>query len=129
MSKVKPIGWMAIFGDGIGNFIDGLSTGASINQSVALGVTNAIAAWFGNIPQELGDFALLVRAGMTPFQALFYNYMSGNAAYIGCAVGITFGENIRAARWIFSISAATTMYLGLAVLVIFIALLYIKKIA
>ena len=94
---------MAIFGDGIGNFIDGLSIGASINQSVALGITNAIAAWFGNIPQELGDFALLVRAGMTPFQALFYNYMSGNAAYVGCAIGILFGENIRAARWIFSI--------------------------
>lgn len=42
MSKIRPIGWMAIFGDGIGNFIDGLSIGASISQSLSLGITNAI---------------------------------------------------------------------------------------
>ncbi len=80
-------------------------------------MTNAIAAWIGNIPQELGDFALLVRAGMTPFQALFYNFMTANVAYIGCAIGIWFGNNIEEARWIFAISGATTMYLSLAVLV------------
>ena len=45
----------AIFGDGIGNFIDGLSIGASISQNIPLGLTNAIAAWCGNIPQELGN--------------------------------------------------------------------------
>ena len=54
---------------------------------------------------------------MTPFQALFYNFMSAQAAYLGCAIGIIFGQNIHAARWIFSISSASTMYLGLGVLV------------
>lgn len=117
LENVRPIGWMAIFGDGLGNFIDGLSIGASINQSLVLGLTTALATYCGNIPQELGDFALLVRAGMTPFQALFYNFLSGNSAYIGCIVGIIFGSDIEAARWIFSISGATTLYLGLAVLV------------
>jgi zinc transporter ZupT len=111
-------GLMALFGDGIGNFIDGLSIGASINQSLILGLTNGVAAWFGNIPQELGDFALLVRAGMTPFQALFYNYMTANSAYLGCIIGILFGSDIEEARWIFAISGATSMYLSLAVLVI-----------
>jgi zinc transporter ZupT len=116
ISGVKPIGYMALFGDGLGNFIDGLSIGASVNQSLALGLTNAIAAWMGNIPQELGDFALLSRAGMTPFQALFYNFMSAQTAYIGCALGIWLGSDIEAARYIFTISAATTMYLSLATL-------------
>jgi hypothetical protein len=45
---------MAIFGDGLSNFIDGLSIGASINRSLGVGLTNSIAAWMGNIPQELG---------------------------------------------------------------------------
>jgi zinc transporter ZupT len=54
INKVKPIGWMAIFGDGLGNFIDGLSIGASINQNLLLGVTTALTCWLGNIPQELG---------------------------------------------------------------------------
>lgn len=44
----------AIFGDGLGNFIDGLSIGASISQSIGLGLTTALATWFANIPQELG---------------------------------------------------------------------------
>jgi zinc transporter ZupT len=64
-----------------------------------------------------GDFALLVRAGMTPFQALFYNYLSGNAAFVGCVIGIYYGDNIQSARWIFSISAGTTLFLSLGVLV------------
>ncbi len=38
----------------MGNFIDGLSIGASISQNITLGVTNALACWMGNIPQELG---------------------------------------------------------------------------
>lgn len=107
----------AIFGDGLGNFIDGMSIGASVNQNILFGVATALATWCGNIPQELGDFALLVRAGMSPFQALFYNFCSGNSVYLGCILGIIFGGNIDAARWIFSISGAATMYIGLAVLV------------
>lgn len=104
--------------------MDGLSIGASINQSLVLGITTSIASWFGNIPQELGDFALLIRAGMTPFQALFYNYVSANTAYIGCVMGIILGENIEAARWIFSVSSAATLFISLAVLVHFKTLLY-----
>ena len=56
LDKVKPVGWMAIFGDGLGNFIDGLSIGASVNQNLLLGLTTAIASYMGNIPQELGKY-------------------------------------------------------------------------
>ena len=68
--------------------------------------------------QELGDFALLVRAGMSPFQALFYNYMSALTCYIGFTIGCLFGAEDSIAKWIFSISGGTTLYIGLAVLVI-----------
>ena len=84
---------------------------------MTLGITTAIASYFSNIPQELGDFALLVRAGMTPFQALFYNFMSAQAAYLGCIFGILGGSQIESARWIFAVSGATSVYLGLGVLV------------
>ena len=79
-----------------------------------------LAVWSGNFPQELGDFAVLVRSGMTPFQAVFYNYISANTVYFGCILGIIFGGEIEGARWIFSISAATTMYISLGILVIHI---------
>ena len=64
---------------------------------------------------------------MSPFQALFYNYLSSNTAYVGCVIGIIVGNDIEAARWIFSISAATTLYLSLAVLVIFCQALNILR--
>ena len=54
---------------------------------------------------------------MTPFQALFYNYISALGAYVGFVVGCIAGENLLVARWIFAVSGATTMYIALAVLV------------
>jgi hypothetical protein len=54
---------------------------------------------------------------LTPFQALFYNYLSANTVYIGCAIGIIFVEDMEAAQWIFSVSGATALYISLAVLV------------
>ena len=88
-----------------------------MNQGIAYGLTTALATWCSNIPQELGDFALLVRAGMTPFQALFFNYMSGNLAFVGCAIGLSVGSDIDSARWIFAISSGTSLYLAFGVLV------------
>jgi zinc transporter ZupT len=108
---------MAIFGDGLSNFIDGLSIGASINQGLLEGFTATLSIWVGNLPQEMGDFALLVRAGMTPFQALFYNYSSSNIAYIGFCIGCVTGKSVSVARWIFSVSGATTLFISLSVLV------------
>ena len=50
-----------------------------MNQGIDVGLSVSISVWCGNFPQELGDFALLVRAGMSPFQALFYNVSKINA--------------------------------------------------
>ena len=109
----------AIFGDGLSNFIDGLSIGAAMNQGLETGLSVSVSVWCGNFPQELGDFALLVRAGMTPFQSLFYNYLSSLSCYIGFIIGCFFGHEIKIARWIFAISGGTTLFIGLAVLVNF----------
>ena len=54
LAEVRPIGWMAVFGDGLGNFIDGLSIGAAMQQGLLPGLTTALATWSSNIPQELG---------------------------------------------------------------------------
>ena len=126
LGEVRPIGWMAIFGDALSNFIDGMSIGASMNQSLIDGLTTAIATWAGNVTQELGDFALLVRAGMTPFQALIYNYLSANTLYLGFIVGATFGQDLNTGKWIFSVSSATTMYISLGVLVLLRLVLLFK---
>ena len=54
---------------------------------------------------------------MTPFQAMFYNFLSANSMYIGCAIGILAGESPTEARWVYSISGATATYLALGAIV------------
>ena len=53
--KVKPVAWMIIFGDGLHNFIDGISIGAAFTESILAGVSVSIAIFCEELPHELGD--------------------------------------------------------------------------
>ncbi len=64
-SKVATVAWMIIFGDGVHNFIDGLSIGAAFSESILTGISVSVAVLCEEFPHELGDFAVLLNAGMT----------------------------------------------------------------
>ncbi len=64
---------MVIFGDGIHNLADGLAIGAAFTQSGVFGIATSIAILCHELPHEIGDFAMLLKAGMTVRQAIFYN--------------------------------------------------------
>lgn len=66
------------------------------------------------MPHELGDFAVLLKAGMTVKQAVLYNALSAMLAYLGMATGIFIGhyaENV--SMWIFALTAGLFMYVAL----------------
>ena len=74
--KVHTFGLMNLIGDSIHNFIDGLVIAASFLTSFHLGVVTTLAVALHEIPQEIGDFGVLVYGGLSKKKALFYNFLS-----------------------------------------------------
>ena len=74
--KIATVAWMIIFGDGLHNFIDGLSIGAAFNESILTGISICVAVVCEEFPHELGDFAVLIASGMSIKQAVSFNFLS-----------------------------------------------------
>ena len=64
-SKVATMAWMLILGDSIHNFIDGLAIGAAFSTNILTGISVSIAVLSEDFPHELGDFAFLLKSGMS----------------------------------------------------------------
>ena len=62
---IATVAWMIIFGDGVHNFIDGLSIGAAFSESILTGISVSVAVLCEEFPHELGDFAVLLNSGMS----------------------------------------------------------------
>lgn len=88
-----PVGMMNLIGDGAHNFIDGAIIAASFLVSPGLGLATTLAVIIHEIPQEIGDFSILIHAGYARGQALFYNFISALAAVAGAALTLTFGAS------------------------------------
>jgi len=112
-SDIATVAWMVIFGDGLHNFIDGLSIGAAFTESVLSGISISVAVICEEFPHELGDFAILLNSGMKFKQALMYNFMSACMCYIGLIFGIVLGDTTESAQWIFALAAGMFLYISL----------------
>jgi zinc and cadmium transporter len=80
-------GWSVLVGDSIHNFCDGVIIAAAFLADTHLGIVTAAAIVAHEIPQEVGDFIVLVNAGFTRARALLYNAVSGLAAVAGGVLG------------------------------------------
>ncbi|XP_062337260.1 zinc transporter ZIP6 isoform X2 [Osmerus eperlanus] len=111
---VAALAWMVIMGDGLHNFSDGLAIGAAFTEGLSSGLSTSVAVFCHELPHELGDFAVLLKAGMTVRQAILYNVLSAMMAYLGMIPGILIGhyaENV--SMWIFALTAGLFMYVAL----------------
>ncbi|MCM8795690.1 MAG: ZIP family metal transporter [Candidatus Omnitrophica bacterium] len=86
--------YLNLIGDGLHNFIDGMAIAISFIASFRLGIVTTLAVIFHEIPQELGDFAVLVWGGFSKKKALFYNFISALTAVIGAVVGYLIYEKV-----------------------------------
>ncbi|MFA6526332.1 MAG: ZIP family metal transporter [Candidatus Buchananbacteria bacterium] len=77
------LGWMNIIGGGIHNMIDGMIIYAAFSIDVNLGWSVLLSIILHEIPQELGDFGVLIYSGFSKAKALFYNFISAMIAVIG----------------------------------------------
>ena len=79
----KPFIYTNLIADGIHNFLDGTLIAASFLTSVPLGIASTIAVALHEIPQEIGDFAILLHGGLSVRGALFFNFLSALTAIAG----------------------------------------------
>ncbi|MGB9576916.1 MAG: ZIP family metal transporter [Candidatus Micrarchaeia archaeon] len=87
-----PVAFINLVGDATHNFFDGAVIAGSFLASVPLGVATTVAVVLHEIPQELGDFGVLVHAGFKPEKALFYNFLSALTAFAGCVAVLVLGS-------------------------------------
>jgi zinc and cadmium transporter len=89
--------YLNLIGDGVHNFLDGVIIAVSFLTSFPLGIATTAAVTAHEIPQELGDFGVLVYGGLTKLKALFYNFASALTAVAGAMTGYflnTYAENL-----------------------------------
>jgi zinc and cadmium transporter len=80
---IHPVGKLILFSDGMHNFLDGIIIAASFMVSIPVGIATTIAVILHEIPQEIGDFAVLLHSGYTRKRALFLNFLSALTALLG----------------------------------------------
>jgi zinc and cadmium transporter len=77
ISHKKPLTYLILIGDGLHNFLGGLAVAGTFLIDIRLGIVTWLAAAAHEVPQELGDFGVLLHGGWQRRQALFYNVLSG----------------------------------------------------
>ena len=86
-----PVGMMNLIGDGLHNFIDGMIIAGSFLISPKLGLATTLAVIAHEIPQEIGDFGILLHAGYSRVKAILLNFLSAIVAIIGALLALIIG--------------------------------------
>jgi zinc and cadmium transporter len=92
--RIHAFTYLNLIGDGIHNFTDGLVIGASFAMNINFGVITTLAIILHEIPQEIGDFGVLVYGGFTKFKALYYNFLIALTCVLGTILGYFISKNI-----------------------------------
>jgi zinc and cadmium transporter len=109
---------MVIIGDAFHNFLDGVIIGTAVRTSVPLGVSTALAVATHEIPQEVGDMAILLHAGYSRRKALILNLVSGASAVLGAIVAVMALDWVpQITQYVLSIAAAGFLYIAMADLI------------
>lgn len=109
---------LILIGDAFHNFVDGVVIAAAFLNSVPLGIATALAVIAHEVPQEVGDFAILLDSGYSRSRALLLNGLSSSATLPGALMAYFWlGETREAVPYILAISAASFIYIAAADLI------------
>jgi len=112
----RPLGYMILIADGFHNFSDGLAIGAAFTVDVELGVVTWLVLAAHEVPQELGDFGILIHAGWGRSKALAYNLASGSTVIVGSVLAWALAGHADVAV-LLPFAAGNFIYIALADLV------------
>ena len=107
-----------LIGDAFHNFVDGAVIAAAVLTSIPLGITTAVAVAAHEIPQEVGDFAILLHAGYSRSRALLLNVLSAASSAVGAiAAFFAFDSVPRLLPYFLALAAASFLYVAMADLI------------
>lgn len=117
-ARIEPMGRIVLFSDSLHNFLDGVAIAAAFLVSTEIGIATTLAIIFHEIPQEIGDFGILLHAGYSRAKALWLNLVTALTAVLGAGltvlVGSLAGELLHV---LLPIAAGSFLYIALADLI------------
>lgn len=109
---VHSFTYLNLIGDGLHNFIDGVIIAAGYLTNISVGIVTTFAVAMHEIPQELGDFAVLVYGGFSKIRALLFNFASAVTAILGAAMGYFLIPSPDAVTFILPFAAGNFLYIA-----------------
>jgi len=114
----KTAGTLVLIGDGIHNFIDGVLIAAAFMTDIHLGIVTSVAVATHEIPQEVGDFAVLLNSGFSKSKALIFNVLASLTTVVGALLAYYSLANLQSALpYILAIAASSFIYIAVADLI------------
>ncbi len=92
---IHPVGYMSLVAEGLHNLIDGILIAASYLAGISVGLATTIAVVLHEIPQEMGDFGVLIHAGFSKSRALYLNFLSALLAIAGAVLALVASTQIK----------------------------------
>ncbi|MFI3184394.1 MAG: ZIP family metal transporter [Methylococcaceae bacterium] len=117
-SDAKSAGALIILGDSIHNFVDGVLIAAAFLTDVQLGIVTSLAVAAHEIPQEVGDFAILLHSGYSKRKALFYNMLASLTTVLGGVLAYFGLEDLHdSLPYFLALAASSFIYIAVADLI------------
>ncbi|MFA6089334.1 MAG: ZIP family metal transporter [Candidatus Woesearchaeota archaeon] len=108
-----PYAMMNMIGDSFHNFLDGMIIGASYMVSIPIGIATTIAVILHEIPQEIGDFGVLLHGGFSKKKALLMNFLTALTAILGAVIVLLIGNKVEMfSLYILPITAGGFIYIA-----------------
>ena len=118
IARQRSVGTLILFGDGLHNFLDGVLIAGAFLTDVHLGIVTSLAVTAHEIPQEVGDFALLLHSGYGRGSALFYNVLTSLTTVIGGVLSYYTLSDIQAVLpYVLAVAASSFIYIAVADLI------------
>jgi len=114
--RKQPLTYLILIGDGLHNFLGGMAIAGTFLIDIRLGITSWLAAAAHEIPQELGDFAVLVNGGWSKRRALLFNLLSGLTFLLGGLLTYSLSSKVDVS-WLIPFAAGNFLYIGASDLV------------
>jgi len=107
----KPLTYLILIGDGLHNLLGGLAIGGIFLMDIRLGALAWLAAAAHEVPQELGDYAVLLHGGWKKGSALLFNFLSGLTFLLGGVIVYVVGQRLNV-TWLVPFAAGNFIYIG-----------------